>query len=257
MSVAEARIQPFDQGAAEAFASRMAQIIDSGAAAIMMSIGHRTGLFDLMATLPAATSAQIAARAELSERYVREWLAALVTSGIVEYDAARRTYRLPAEHAACLTRGAPLGNLAVYAQHIALLGSMQELILERFESGAGTTYADYPDFHRIMSEDSDQTVVASLFDVLLPLDEGLTERLESGIDVLDAGCSRGRALLAMARRFPNSRFTGYDLCDDAILDANRSAAAEGLRNVRFAARDLFDANVPAIPGFAKPAGFVF
>jgi len=45
----------------------------------------------------------------------REWLAAMVTARIVAYDPSRRTYRLPAEHAACLVRGAPLGNLAVYA----------------------------------------------------------------------------------------------------------------------------------------------
>ena len=37
---------------------------------------------------------------------MREWLGAMVTGGIVEYDAARRRYRLPPEHAASLTREA-------------------------------------------------------------------------------------------------------------------------------------------------------
>lgn len=111
-------------------------------------------------------------------------------------------------------------------------------MLECFKSGKGMAYADYPHFHEIMAEDSGQTVGAQLFDVILPLVDDLTERLEAGIDVLDAGCARGAALLAMARRYPNSRFTGYDLCADAIAFANAAAREEGLTNIRFETRDL-------------------
>jgi 2-polyprenyl-3-methyl-5-hydroxy-6-metoxy-1,4-benzoquinol methylase len=204
----------------------------------MISLGHRTGLFDLMATMPPSTSNEIASRANLSERYVREWLAALVAGSVIDYDPSTRTYELPPEHAASLTRKGPLANLAVYAQQVPLLGSLEELILKRFEDGKGTTYADYPRFHEVMAEDSEQTVVGPLFDVLLPLAPGLTERLKTGIDVLDAGCGRGRALIEMSRRFPESRFVGYDLCDDAIAHAGRHASEAGLTNVTFEVRDL-------------------
>ena len=71
----------FDQSGAEAFAQRASDILNSGAVAVMLSIGHRTGLFDVLAELPPSTSGEIAARAELSERYVREWLAVMVTGG--------------------------------------------------------------------------------------------------------------------------------------------------------------------------------
>jgi hypothetical protein len=94
-------------GAAETFASRIGEVLDAGAIAVMISIGHRTGLFDVLAALPPSTSTQIAERAALAERYVREWLASMVTGGIVAFDPSARTYRLPPEHAACLTRGAP------------------------------------------------------------------------------------------------------------------------------------------------------
>ena len=238
MSATQSRAVQFDSAVAEAFVARISAMLDGAATMLMTSIGHRTGLFDLMARMPASTSAAIASSAGLSERYVREWLAALVASRIVEYDPKRATYRLPPEHAACLTRDAPLGNMAVYAQFIPLLGAMEELILERFRTGAGTRYSDYPRFHEVMSEDSDQTVVAQLFDVVLPLVPGITERLQTGIDVLDAGCSRGHALLAMAARFPRSRFVGADMCADAIERAQRLARERGLRNVRFEARDL-------------------
>ena len=225
-------------GPAEAFLERVADILDAGAQSLMISVGHRTGLFDVMSGLAPATSDEIAARAELAERYVREWLAVMVTAGIVDYEPAGATYRLPPEHAACLTRGAELGNLAVYAQMIPIMGAVQERTLECFETGGGTTYDDYPCFHRFMAEDSDQTVVAPLFEAILPLIEGIEDRLRDGIEVLDAGCGRGRALLGLAERFPTSRFTGYDLCADAIDYARREAHARELCNLHFAARDL-------------------
>jgi SAM-dependent methyltransferase len=238
MTLSPAGASTFDQTVAEAFAARAAEIVNSGGLAAMMSIGHRTGLFDVLARMPPATSAQIAREAELAERYVREWLASMVTGGIVAYDPETRQYVLPPEHAASLIRGASLGNLAVYAQHVALLGVVQDRIIACFETGEGTSYGNYPCFHQLMAEDSDQTVVAGLFDSILPLAEGLVGRLEQGIDVVDAGCGRARALIAMAERFPDSRFTGYDLCDDAIEDASRAAQAAGLANASFAAKDL-------------------
>jgi SAM-dependent methyltransferase len=240
MSLSLAKKDAFDQQAAEAFAGRAGEILNAGAIAVMMSIGHRLGLFQVLAELPPASSRDIAAAAKLNERYVREWLAVMTTGGVVTCDAGRCTYALPAEHAACLTPGAPLGNLAVYAQSVALMGIVQERILGCFRSGGGMAYADYPCFHQIMAEDSAQTVVDHLFAILLPLVDGLTARLERGIDVLDAGCGAGRALIAMAERYPNSRFAGYDLCADAIAGAQKSAAAKGLANIRFEQRDLTD-----------------
>ena len=66
--------QHFDQERAEAFAERMVDVLNSGAIALMTSIGHRTGLFEVMAGLPPSSSEQIASAANLNERYVREWL---------------------------------------------------------------------------------------------------------------------------------------------------------------------------------------
>jgi 2-polyprenyl-3-methyl-5-hydroxy-6-metoxy-1,4-benzoquinol methylase len=245
MSIAQtSTAAAFDHDRADTFAAELAARLDAGAIAVMISIGHRTGLFDVMSGLPPSSSAVIAARAELAERYVREWLAVMVVAGIVDYEPARRSYVLPEEHAASLTRGGRLGNLAVYAQHVALMGQVQDRVLECFETGAGLRYSEYPCFHALMAEDSQQTVTAQLFDRVLPLVPGLVERLQRGIDVLDAGCGRGSALIAMARRFPRSRFTGYDLCEDAIVQAAATAQALELGNVRFEVRDLsgFDAS---------------
>ena len=231
---------PVDPGVGEAFADRVATILDAGAAAVLLGLGHRAGLFEVMAAMPPASSAAIAARAGLNERYVREWLAAMTTAGIVAYDPTARTFHLPATHAACLVADAPLGNLAVFGQHVALMGQVSERVLACLRDGGGLRYADYPCFHAIMAEDSAQTVTAALVDHVLPLAPELERRLVDGIDVLDAGCARGGALRALAARYPASRFTGYDLCPDAIAYAEDAAAAAGLANVRFAVRDLSD-----------------
>ena len=230
----------FDRAAAETFAEQVSQKISDGAVAVMLSVGHKLGLLDALARLGPATSHALADERGLAERYVREWLAVMVTGGIAHYRPANATYQLPAEHAACLTRGAALGNLAVYAQTVALIGHIEDRLLDCFRTGEGTTYGDYPCFHQFMEEDSEQTVVAALFDAILPLVDGALEQLEQGIDVLDAGCGRGRALIALAERFPHSRFVGYDLCEDAIGYARHQAVERGLSNVRFDVVDLTD-----------------
>ena len=227
-----------DQGRAEAFAERMLGVINDAALALMTSLGHRTGLFDAMAGLPPSTSGRIATASGLNERYVREWLAAMVVGGVVEHDPEYDTYHLPPEHAAWLTRAATPDNIAVAAQFVPVLASVEDRIVECFRRGGGVPYSAYSRFHEVMAEDSGQTVVAALTDSILPLVPGLTERLEEGIDVLDVGCGSGRALNLMARRFPNSRFVGYDFSEEAVARARAEAAEHGATNVRFEVRDV-------------------
>jgi 2-polyprenyl-3-methyl-5-hydroxy-6-metoxy-1,4-benzoquinol methylase len=230
-------MQEIDQQKAEAFAGRMIGTLNEGSIAVMTSIGHRTGLFDTMSGLPYSTSEEIASAANLDERYVREWLGAMVVGGIVEHDPENGAYRLPPEHAAFLTRAASPDNIAVTTQFISVMGSVEDEIVEVFRHGGGVPYSDFPRFHQVMAEDSGQTVVAALFDHILPLVPGLTERLEEGIEVLDVGSGSGRALNLMARAFPSSRFTGYDISEEGILRAITEAKVHGLTNVHFEVKD--------------------
>lgn len=227
----------FDTAKAEAFAGQMLNILNSGALCLMTSIGHRTELFDTLTELPPSTSQQIADATGLNERYVREWLSAMVTGRIVEYDPIAKTYTLPAEHAAFLTRAAGSNNLALVTQYIPILGAVEEQIVDCFYKGGGVPYSQYKRFHTVMAEDSGQSTVAGLLDHILPLIGGLTEALQQGIDVLDLGCGSGRALMRMAESFPNSRFTGYDFSSEAIANANADAQLRKLNNVQFQVKD--------------------
>lgn len=227
----------FDQAKAQAFAGRLLATLNNAAVALMTSIGHRAGLFDALDALGTATSAGLARAAGLNERYVREWLAALVTAGVIEYDPETRSYHLPAEHAAWLTRAASPNNIAVGMQFVPVLGAVEEEILAAFRSGGGLHYHEYRRFHEVMAEESAQSVVAMLFDAILPLVPEATAALVRGIDVLDLGCGQGKALLALAQAFPASRFTGYDLSVETTAAAQEEAWRLGLTNVHFAPLD--------------------
>ena len=233
-------VSGFDPQRAEGFAQRLLSAFNDGALCLMTSVGHRTALFDTMAAHGPATSAELAQTAGLHERYVREWLGAMTTSRVVAYDPESRRYALPAEHAAFLTRAAAPDNIAVFAQYIALLGQVEDEIVDCFRNGGGVPYDHYPRFHEVMAEDSGQTVLAALFEHIIPLIPGLEARLEQGIRVLDVGCGRGRALLLMAEHYPNSHFVGLDLSEEAIEYARQAAREHGLRNVEFETRDLSD-----------------
>ncbi len=237
----------YDTDRAEAFAGRMLETLNSAAIAVMISVGHRTGLFDTLAELDTTTSHDLAEAARLNERYVREWLGTMTTGRVVEYEPATGRYRLPPEHASWLTRAASPDNLAVTAQWIPTLAAVEDDIVECFHEGGGVPYERFGRFHEVMAEESGQTVLSVLFTHILPLLAGAEERLEAGIAAMDLGCGRGRALLMLAERFSSSSFVGYDLSRDAIAYASSQAAERGLENVRFEARDLSTFDVDAEP----------
>ena len=229
----------------EAFAERLVEMMNSAALTMMISVGHRSGLLDTMAELPPSTSEEIAEAAYLNERYVREWLNALVVGRIVEYDSEEKTYHLPKEHAAWMTRAATPNNLAVFTQYTGLFGTVEDQVLECFRRGGGVRYEEFGRFQEIMAEDSGQTVVPELIDSILPLVPGLIDRLKQGIDVLDLGCGRGWAMNLLAKTFPRSRFIGYDFSEEAIIMANRRAVRNGSSNVRFEVVDASRVNANA------------
>ncbi len=238
MSTATLSRTEFDMAKAEAFGATVFQTLSSGFTAMLLSVGHQTRLFDTMATLPPSTSQEIADAANLNERYVREWLNGMTSTRFVEYDAFDRTYTLPPEHAASLTRAAGPGNFASIAQYIPLLGAIEGQILESFRNGGGVPYSAVPEFHRVMAEETGIVFDAALIPGVIPLVPGLRERLETGITVADIGCGSGHAVNLLAEAFPNSRFVGIDFSDQALEVARAEAKRRGIINATFEAIDV-------------------
>ena len=137
--------QPPDRKRVQEFARKLFGHYTSGMLTMMVDIGHKTGLFEAIAQGP-GTSQRIADRAGLDERYVREWLGAMVTGGIVHYDPGLETFTLPPEHAVCLT-GTSSRNLASNSQVLAMLARRLAAVAACFKSGGGVPYLEFrPDF---------------------------------------------------------------------------------------------------------------
>jgi SAM-dependent methyltransferase len=245
MTTIEAPPAELDMARVEAFGGELLGTLNRSLTALMISVGHRTGLYDTLAALPPSTSAEIARAAGLNERYVREWLAAMTTAGIVEYHAEESTFQLPAEHAMFLTRAAGPDNLAYLAQYVSELGRVEDGIVECFKNGGGLSYAAYPNFQVLQRGESAAIYDASLLQRTLPAIPGLVPQLEAGIDVADFGCGAGHAVNLMARAFPASRFSGFDFSEDGIAIARAEAADWGLSNVSFEVRDVAELERPA------------
>jgi 2-polyprenyl-3-methyl-5-hydroxy-6-metoxy-1,4-benzoquinol methylase len=220
------------------FQEYMVDVMNKGSLSLMLSIGHRVGLFDTMVSLPPSTSKQIALASNLNERYTREWLAAMVVGKILNYDPSNDLYFLPTEKAELLTRNTKTYNFAASMQWIPILGQVEDEIVNCFKEGGGVPYSSYKRFHEVMEEESAQTVLSVLFESIIPLVPQLEDRLEKGIKVLDIGCGSGRVMNMMANQFPLSKFTGYDISEEAIKNAQSQSLIDGTKNVDFKVKDV-------------------
>jgi SAM-dependent methyltransferase len=219
-------------GVPEDFAAHLLGVFNSGMLTLMIGIGHRAHLFDVMATLPPSSSSEIAEAAGLDERYVREWLGAMTTGGIVNHDPASLTFVLPPEHAASLTRAAGSGNLAVMAQWVGLLAQVEDKVVDCFHHGGGVPYRAFPErLWAVEAEASGVRYDADLIEVTLPLG------LQQGIDVADVGCGSGHAINLMAQAFPASHFVGLDSSVLGVAAARAETQSLGVTNAAFVQQD--------------------
>ena len=130
----------------------------------------------------ASTSQEIAARAGLNERYVREWLGAMVTSGVVDVDPQSLRYQLPPEHAAYLTRAAGRTTWRSSPSTFRSSAASRTTSSSASSKGGGVPYEQFPRFHAVMAEDSGQSVLSSLESHILPLVPGLPSNSSAACD---------------------------------------------------------------------------
>ena len=221
----------------EAFAGRLMGIYTGAVLTYMIDLGHRTGLFAAAAQGP-ASSAGLAVRAGLTERYVREWLGSMAAAGFVDYDPTTGVFELPVEHAACLT-GSGSSNLARFSQLTTHLARFTKPVAAAFRDGGGVPYSEFvPEFTDVMDAASRNGFDEHLLADILPLAPGLPEQLAAGARVADIGCGTGHAITVMAAAYPQSTFVGYDMSEPALERANTEITAAGVSNARFELRDV-------------------
>lgn len=243
---------PIDEARVQAFAERLFGSYTEGMVTLMIDLGHRTGLLETLAA-GGGTSGELAERAGATERYVREWLGALVTAGIADHDPVTGRYTLPPEHAVCLSGPGSL-NLAPVARVVTLLAPHVAGVARAVREGGGVPYSEFrPEFTDVMDQASRGLFDGQLIEGILPLAGDVPDRLRAGVRVADIGCGTGHAVNLMARAFPRSTFTGYDIAADAIEQARAEAERWGLRNAGFEVCDA--TRLPVQPPFSVITAF--
>ena len=226
---------PLDPAKLEAFVFRAVDEVGATLNAALVVMGDKLGLYRAMAGAGPLDPGEIAQRAGVAERYVREWLNAQAAGGFVEYDAASGRYTLPPEQANALTDENSPAYLPGFFQ--IAVGSVIDSprITEAARSGDGVGWHDHVhDVHDGCERFFRPGYNANLVSSWLPALDGVVEKLEQGATVADVGCGHGSSTILMAQAFPNSTFVGADYHEEGIATARARAEEAGVADrVRF------------------------
>jgi SAM-dependent methyltransferase len=213
----------------EAFVERVFTDLAACYSGVMVSTGHRLGLYRALAGRGPTSSVELAARAGCDERYVREWLNSQVAGGYLAYHEESETYELPSEHVPVLVDEDSPTFLPPAFEIPAAMWFDQERTLEAFRTGGGVRWDDHDGrLHRGVSVFYRNAYSAALVPEWLPALEGVVDKLQRGGRVADVGCGHGHSTVLMASAFERSRFVGIDTHDASIEAARTNAGAAGV-----------------------------
>ena len=200
----------------------------------MIHLGDRLGLFAALAAADTPlTSAELAERAGLDERWVREWAYNQAAARIVVVDTDER-FSLTPEAVAVLTRSdSDACGIGMFHSLPNTMRMLDELP-DAFRSGIGRDY----DAHGVeaaagLERSFEPWNRVHLLPTVLPTLDGVSEKLAAGANVADIGCGPGGAVLLLAEAFPASTVAGYDISQHALTRARTRLAEAGLANASF------------------------
>ena len=196
---------------------------------VMVSTGHKLGLYRALAGLGPASSHEVAARAGCEERYVREWLNSQVVAGYLDFHEESETYELPSEHVPVLVDETSPMFMPSAFEIPASMWFDQERTLAAFRTGSGIPWGEHDGrLYCGIAAIYGNAYRASLVPEWLPALDGVVEKLEQGAVVADVGCGHGLSTVLMAAAFERSRFAGFDTHEASLEAARMEAAAAGV-----------------------------
>ena len=206
-------------------------IVDFGAVSLapLVLIGDRLGLYRTLAAHGPLTSAQLAAKSDTNERYVREWLNAHAASGYVSYEAEAGHYSLSPEQAMVFADEDGPAFIVGGFQTALAAGRIVDRLTDAFRTGAGIGWHEHHHelFHGI-ERFFRSSYVGNLVQSWIPSLDGVEARLRDGIRVADIGCGHGASTILMAQAYPDSDFIGFDYHPESIAEANSRARRAGV-----------------------------
>jgi SAM-dependent methyltransferase len=215
------------------FLKKVFGAFEGAATSAMIYLGDRLGLYAALADGKPTSSAELAARTGLVERWVREWLYQQGAAGMLEYRGDDR-FALSSEGEAVLANERHPAFGAGFFSHLPQTLAVAELLPESFRTGLGLPYdALGPEGARGVERGLAPWFRTFLVPLLLPRLPGVIGKLEAGTAAADVGCGAGVAVVEMARAFPRSAFHGYDISLHALERARRNARDAGVDNATF------------------------
>lgn len=218
-----------DPNKLEAFMGKMAGDMGAAMSASLVVLGDRLGLYKTLAKTGPSTSADLAAKAGVNERNLREWLAAQAASGYVDYDPATSKYALNDEQAAIFADEDGPAFMAGGFDVISAMFQDEPKVAEAFKTGKGVGWHEHcPCLFRGTERFFRPGYNANLVGAWIPALDGVEARLKAGVTVADIGCGHGASTVVMAKAFPNSRFVGFDYHRPSVERAREVAREEGV-----------------------------
>jgi SAM-dependent methyltransferase len=217
-----------DQKKLEAFVGKAVGDLGAALTATLVTIGDKLGLYKALAAGP-ATAEELATRAGMAERYIREWLNAQAAAGYVMYDPTAGRYFLTEEQAECFTNEeSPACVLGGFQAMVAAMKAAPK-VMEGFQTGRGVGWHEHdPElFHgteRFFRPGYNMHLVSGW----IPALEDVLPKLEAGATVADIGCGHGASTIIMAKSFPRSRFRGFDYHPPSVEAARKRAEQAGV-----------------------------
>ena len=217
-----------DKARTEQFLHQVIGDLGAALSAVLIHLGDRLGLYRAMGDSKPVTSAALAQRTGLAERYVREWLHNQAAAGWVSYDPGSAAFCLPPEHALLVADETSEHCLLGGFGFAASCWADEEKIAEAFRTGQGLGWHEHDQRLFTATERFFRPgYQASLVSSWLPALDGVTQRLADGIRVADVGCGYGAATILLAAAYPGSSITGFDYHEGSVAAARGRAAKAG------------------------------
>ncbi len=223
-----------DAEALKMFSYQVFTKLEGAVTAGMIHLGDQLGLYTTMkqADQPLTTE-ELAGRAGLAERWVREWAHNQAAARLIVADSEGRFSLTPEAAVVFATPDHPAYGMGMFHRLPQTMHAL-EGVRESFRTGVGHDYDSHGPQGAVGIERSfEPWSNANLLPTVLPAVEGLVARLEAGASVVDIGCGAGSAVLLMAKAFPQSAFRGYDISQFALARAAQKLADSGLANAEF------------------------
>ncbi|GBG30936.1 Phosphoethanolamine N-methyltransferase [Hondaea fermentalgiana] len=231
----ETAAQEASQEAALAAADQLYQTFGGMLTSATLYVGDQLGLYEELRLAGPITSAQLAARTGLHERWLHEWLLQNASAKILRYDRKTCAFSMVPGYDIALTDPNCAGMFQMGPALVSRIAALKHIMQD--PAGLGETYdGSFKDdiamsIERMHTSTFKTAIPDGLFMSHHVIDGNLPKLLgKGGMRVAEIGCGTATGLVELARRFPQAEFHGFELSSEAISQAQNRISRARVKN---------------------------